>query len=741
MANGRYSYGNVGFNDYGYEGDNEVGKKKPKRTVYSTKLINQLIDDRSKGYEIPYDAFFQRDLDLRAPNLVFDMTPEEAEEYQKCYDDPLYYVTHYCKFQTDNDYQLVQLRPFQENVIKIVTDEVWIPKLDDYGPKNRSIIWMAARQSGKTTTIAAFMSWMLVFHNSRNILIAANKEDTAKEIVDKITKIFKKLPFFLKPGCVNFGKTGLILENDSKILSTATTNTASIGFTIHCVLLDEFAHIPAGIVDNFWRSVYPTLSSSQVSQCIITSTPNGVTNKFYEIWSKSVEGKNSFVNIRTDYWEVPEHDEEWAAAQRADFGDEEFAQEFELQFNINSKMLLDATDMQFINKMSKPFVNKKIFSKSPFLNSEKLKWHPDFNPNDIDRNSKYVMLIDLAEGNEEQEKEKKTNKKNEPDYNSIIIMKIVPNSIANIKRFSDESCMIKDCFRYVQIGKWTSNTEDEVYCAQMASALAYELFNDHLLDNVRVMVEMNFNGKSFTEKFAQHPYYSESTIQKTYHTRPVPGEFRKKKKGFKTTSNKEFYCIKGKKMFKKRRIVVTDIETKVQLQSFGYVKGKIKGIACHDDLSYPVMNHIPRMLDDSSFIEWLSDYLYMQVDLNKRFAINQLIEKWAIDNPEMTDAEFNELMGNDEAPVYGGQYSSQGFGNPYSSQGLSNPYSSQGLSNPYSSQGFTNPYLSHNDMDIPPGWNSEHPYFNGDIASGPSLGTIFTGSNPYSESNNMMYNK
>lgn len=694
-----YNYNKVDT-DFTYRNDKQDEKKSTRR-IYSTKIIDQLIEDHRNGYEIPYDAFFQRDLRLRAPNIVFEMTPEEYDEYNKCYEDPLYYVSHYCKFQTDDDYQLVKLRPFQEKVIKTVTDEHFIDaSCEKLGPKNRSIIWMAARQSGKTTTISSFMSWMLIFHASRNILIAANKEDTAKEIVDKVTNIFKNLPFFLKPGCESFGKTGLILENQSKLLSTATTNTASIGFTIHCMLLDEFAHIPVNIVDNFWRSVYPTLSSSQISQCIITSTPNGTTNKFYEIWSKSLEGKNSFVNIRTDYWEVPEHDEAWAAAQRADFGDDEFAQEFELQFNVNSKMLLEASDMQYIAMTSKDYVQKKIFSSSPYLNDPGLKWHPNFDPNNIDRNAKYVMLIDLAEGNENADNPKK-NKKKAPDDNTVLIYKIIPNSVANLRKYAMDSCGVKDCFRFVQIGKWSSNTEDEVYAGKVAAALAYDLFQDTLLDSVRLCVEMNFNGKSFTTSFMQHPMYSESTLFKTYHTKPVPNEVRKKKIGIKTTTDKEFYCLKGKKLIKKRRIIVTDNETKNQLQSFGYVKGKIKGIACHDDLSYPTVSHIARMLEETNFIDWLSDYLYMQVDSIIRFKLNALIEKWALDNPEISDQEFSDMYTENAGPSmvnpYTGMNGSSGMiMNPYSQSGVQEFTYSNGFSslNPYTQQGqvMSNPY-------------------------------------------------
>ena len=597
-----------------YEHDSDVRKKQEEdkrksRRVYSTALIDELIKERNMGYDIPYDAFFMRDIDLRAPNVTFKMTDEEMEEYQRCYDDAVYYVENYCKFMTDRGLKVVDLRDFQKNVVKTVTDEVYIPSLGEWGPKNRNVIWMAARQSGKTTTVSAFLSWMLIFHADRNILVVANKEDTAIEIVDKITNIFKGLPYFLKPGCINFGKTGLRLENGSRIISSATTNTASIGFTIHCILLDEFAHIPDNIVNNFWRSVYPTLSSSEVSQCIITSTPNGTTNKFYDIWSHAIEKTNSFVPIRTDYWEVPSHDDAWAEKMRADFGDEEFAQEFELQFNINSKMLLKASDLQFMERLCVDFENKPIYGiNNKYIHDENIKWHPKFDPNDIEENDKFVFLVDLAEGTEDQDKKFK-NKKQTPDSNTINIFKVVPNSLVNIKKYADKSCKIIDAFRYIQVGYYECNTEDEEYCANVCSALAYDLMKDDERESVRVMVEMNFNGKSFVQTMQRHPKYYDGTILRTYHTKPVPGEKQRKRLGFKTTANKEYFCLRGAKLINMRRIVVTDTATYNQMKSFGYVKGKLKGIACHDDMSMPVFNHIPRMLVEEYFVEWLDDIL------------------------------------------------------------------------------------------------------------------------------------
>lgn len=867
----------------------EYTRKERARRVYSTALINKLIEDRNQGYDIDFDPFFNRDTELRASNIPFKMTDEEMEEYQKCYDDPEYFINKYCKFMTDKGLSTVELREYQKKVIDIVTAESYDSEIDDVIPSNRNIVWLASRQVGKclcfnelvtlsssktlngikrigevfheffnvsisskflygvygrlknrklknfigkliekvesrdfktydfdesdvnkkiiksiavedlsvltdtgyqpvtqlhltqpytvydiefedgthiecadnhimfkptpkgmakiyaktlkpgkkviskngtktvksvykcpyklmmydltvdspdhtyytsdvlshnTTTTSAFMAWMIVFHIDRNILIVANKEKTAIEIVDKIINIFKGLPFFLKPGCDAFGKTGLKLDNGSKIISSATTNTASIGFTIHCVYLDEFAHIPDNIVNNFWRSVYPTLSSSKVSQCIITSTPNGTGNKFYEIWSNSLEGKNSFVNVRTDYWEVPGHDDEWAARQKADFGEEEFAQEFALQFNKGSKMILKTSTMNYINRMVREFEVKEINRVNQYLNTEYLSWDPGFDPNNIKETDKFVFLVDIAEGNGDPEEMFKSKKKT-PDSNTIQIMRVRLNSVANMRLFAERSCGITDCVRFEQVGKFECNSEDEIYLARVCSALAYNLFRDHELNNVRVMVEMNFNGKSFFEEFKRHINYTGSTVQKTYHRKPVPGEQQKKKYGFKTTQNKEHYCLKGNRMLDMRRTIVHDKKTFEQMKSFGYVRGKLTGIACHDDLSMPIFNHIPRMLDEKSFVGWIEEYLvFGSGDPAKVYELNNMIRQWALDNPEMSQESFELLYGinDNNGTSFNGlntpfiESSGAGtFTNPYSGGGYGgNPYSGMSMGNPYS---------------------------------------------------------
>lgn len=623
------------------------------RKIYSTEIIERLIADKASGYEIDWGPFYSRDLELRAPNITFNMTQEEVDEYMKCYNDPLYFIETYCKFkdETGGEPTLVKLRDYQKKVITTVTDEVYNEKYDVMVPKNKNVIYMASRQVGKTTTICSILAYKMIFNASYNALVVANKEDTAKEIVDKLTTIIRGLPFFLKPGCDNFGKTGLRFDNGSRLSSSATTGTASIGYTINFVLLDEFAHVPENIVNSFWRSIYPTLSSSVISQCVILSTPNGTTNKFYEIWNGSILGKNSFVHLRTDYWEVPGRDDAWVAQQKADFGEEEFAQEFALQFNKNSSMLMKTADMEFLNRFVVDYVHKPIAINNQFLNDERLVWNPKFDPNNIDPTDKFVFLVDIAEGIDPEEL--KSSKKKDPDFNSINIFRLRLNSVANLRKYSNKSCGVTDCFRFEQVGRWSSNTDDEIYAAKVASTLAYNLFNDDLNDSVRIIVEMNFNGKSFYDTFRRHVRFTGSTVLKTYHRKPVPGERQKKQAGIKTTKEKGTYCVKGNRMISKRRIIVSCSKTFEQMKAFGYVKGKLKGISSHDDLSMPVFHHIPRILEEDNFKEWLEEYLYSHPNKALVYRLNEYIQKWIMENPDMTDDEFKELYGVGETNTFG----------------------------------------------------------------------------------------
>jgi len=615
----------------------------PSIKVWNSELVQQAIDKLRMGIQTDLSCFHENDIELKAANILFQLTSEETDEFDKCSRDIVYFVEKYCRFLTDKGRTVVKLRSYQKKILRALADETYDDKLNDLVPKVRNIIMLQSRQSGKTTTITAYFAWYMCFHYDRNLAILANKQATAFEIVSKVTDVFKGLPFFLKPGIINIGSGGMRLDNGCFLTSQATTKTAQIGFTIHVLYADEFAHIQKSIANDFWRSVYPTLSSSNISQCIISSTPNGTDNIFFEIWDKSQKGLNSFVGIRVDWWEVPGRDEEWRKKTMADFGEENFAQEFELNFNVGgSNLLLRGNDLMFMNKIEKQYVFHELkrtdLDESLYKN---LKWHPNFDPNDIFDSKKYrfVLSVDTGEGKDEDELK-------DNDYNVCNIFKVEPKSISSLKKLKKDKLNIKNMFRLVQVGLYRDNIKDEENCANVTKALVFDQFGSELC---KVIIEMNFNGKYFLDKLANHSKYDESVILHTYHTKPIPGEKTPRKKtGFKVTGqNKDIFCKLSKKLVNEKTLILNEKETIKEFKSFGKTKnGKWRGIGCHDDIAMSTIN-ISHLYEEKDYEDWLYDFLNEMEESDVKKLMFELLEEYT-ENTDINDEMFHDIYLNDE---------------------------------------------------------------------------------------------
>lgn len=163
--------------------------------------------------------------------------------------------------------------------------------------------------SHNTISAAIFMLHHILFNNDKNIMIVANKGDTAVEIVDKIKSIYSLLPFYLKPGIKTWNQKSLTFDNGCRIKTSTRTKTPAIGFTIDVLYLDEFAHIPSNIIEPYYTAVYPTVSAITTSKIIITSTPNGM-NLFHTLLTDSERPdgdplKLNYNAIRVYWYEVP----------------------------------------------------------------------------------------------------------------------------------------------------------------------------------------------------------------------------------------------------------------------------------------------------------------------------------------------------------------------------------------------------------------------------------------------------
>ena len=610
--------------------------------VWNTEIVNEALEKLRYGADVNLDCFHQRDPELKADNILFQLTHEEEQEFIKCSQDIEYFVEKYCRFLTDYGRQTVTLRDFQRDILNTVGEEVWINDLEDFGPKVRNYILMASRQTGKTTTISAFFAWYLCFHTDRNLLILANKQATTTEIVAKVVDVFRGLPFFLKPGIKHIQVLGLRLDNGCMLTSQATTSTAAIGFTIHVLYIDEFAHINQKLARSFWRSVYPTLSSSRVSQCIISSTPDGMDNLFFEIWDKANKGLNSFIYKRVDWWEVPGRDDEWAEKERANFTPEAFAQEYELSFDSKSNILLSGSDLAWLKKIQKKYKFHELEKSSldEILYRDNLLWHPDFDPNDDFPLNMYRFILsnDIAEGKDEEEKK-------DNDYNITTIWQVEPKSIAKLRKLRKDERTIKNLFRIRQVGIFRDNIGDEEVMAKVNNALAFDQFNP---ESVKWVTEMNFNGKAFLNKIAEHEDYFEGMVMHSYHTAPVPGEKPPRKKaGFKQKQDKDYFCKLGKRLISQKTILPSEKSTISEFGSFGKTKTGYKGIAKHDDAVMTVLN-LSRFYEEPEYEDWLYDFLEDMPDsLIKRYMLAILEEP--DDSQDLNDNAFSAFYENPDA--------------------------------------------------------------------------------------------
>jgi hypothetical protein len=316
--------------------------------------------------------FHEGDIDFRAADIVYEYSEEELREIAKCATDIVYFANNYCDSMTDEGVRRIKLRPYQEKILR--TYEA-----------NRWIVFLASRQIGKTVMSGIFITWYILFNIDKNVMILANKGQTAAEIVDKVKTVIKGMPFFLKPGVLINNQGTMRFDNGCRILTQSTTKSAAIGFTIHLAFMDEFAHIHANFIEPFYRSVYPTLSSSQVSRVIITSTANG-QNKFWEIYQDALNKKNEYAHLRVDWWEVPGRDEAWKKREIGNLGSEElFNQEYGNQFIASDTLLLSGDSLKWLGKIVKKYVWREIeVFEDEELDYKDLKWHPDLGRKDLD---------------------------------------------------------------------------------------------------------------------------------------------------------------------------------------------------------------------------------------------------------------------------------------------------------------------------------------------------------------------
>jgi len=542
------------------------GQQHGKIRVWNTELVNELRAQIENGNPpIGGSPFYEGDIDFKGADLVYEYTDYELSELVKCANDIVYFANNYAVSMTDEGIRRITLRPYQEDLLR-------------HYQHNRWSVVLASRQIGKTVMTGIFIAWYVLFNIEKNVMVLANKGATAAEIVDKTKSVIKGLPFFMKPGIAQNNVMTMKFDNGCRIMCQSTTKTAAIGFTLHLLFMDEFAHIHGNFIEPFYRSVYPTLSSSQISRVIITSTANG-QNKFWEIYSNALkepgqDGKNEYSAFRVDWWQVPGRDENWKKREIANLGSEElFNQEYGNQFISSDSLLLTSDSLRYLKKIVKKYVWKQIdaFEFSD-IKYKDLKWHPDFNLDEIKDTDKFTFTVDLADGVGR-------------DFSVINIFKIEEMSIASMRklrkdRIEDE----RSFFRLRQVGMYRSNLTAVEDVAQIAEILFFEVFKT---ENIKVALEMNFKGDYFVEKLRKNENYYDEIFLHTRHNEKA----RFFSMGIRLYQhNKMMFCRELRKLVLEKRIIVTEETTYNELSAFGINnKGSYSSQSGYDDVAVTTM--------------------------------------------------------------------------------------------------------------------------------------------------------
>ena len=272
---------------------------------------------------------------LKKANVPQEFSKDEIAEYLKCAKDPVYFIREYIRIVSlDHGVIPFKMYDFQEDMVQRFHD-------------HRFNIAKLPRQSGKSTIVTAYLLWYVLFNDNVNVAILANKAATAREMLGRLQLSYENLPKWLQQGILGWNKGSLELENGSKILAASTSASAVRGMSFNIIFLDEFAFVPNHIAEQFFSSVYPTISSGQKTKVIIISTPHGM-NMFYKLWHDAERKANEYIPTEVHWSQVPGRDEVWKEQTIKNTSEGQFKVEFECEFLGSVDTLISASKLRIM---------------------------------------------------------------------------------------------------------------------------------------------------------------------------------------------------------------------------------------------------------------------------------------------------------------------------------------------------------------------------------------------------------
>ena len=276
---------------------------------------------------------YNGNINLKRKGTDVEFSQEMISEFMKCAKDPIYFSEKYIQIvHVDHGLIPIKMYDYQKEICTAITE-------------NRRVTVNTSRQAGKTTTAVAVILHYIIFNDFKTVALLANKGDAAREILDRIKIAYEALPAWLQQGVIEWNKGSVEFENGCKIIAGSTSSSAIRGKSISFLYIDETAFVENW--DEFFASVFPTISSGNTTKILFTSTPNGL-NHFYKTCVGAQEDKNGYIYVEVPWQKVPGRDDKWKKETLAamDFDQQKFSQEFECAFLGSSGTLIEGSKLK-----------------------------------------------------------------------------------------------------------------------------------------------------------------------------------------------------------------------------------------------------------------------------------------------------------------------------------------------------------------------------------------------------------
>ena len=470
---------------------------------------------------------------LKAADQSITFTQEQVEEYVKCAEDPVYFIENYCKIVTlDHGLQLFKLYPCQVNKIKVIHN-------------NRRVILMEGRQQGKTTTSAAYILWYTLFQSNKTVAILANKATAAREVLSRYQTMYENLPKWMQQGVTGWNKGDVELENGSNVFTAATTASGIRGKSVNLLYVDEAAIIPNTVAEQFFTSVYPTISAGQTTKILLSSTPLGY-NHFWKFWNDAENNRNGFVPLFIPYWEIPGRDENWAKEQRALLGEIKFNQEVLCKFLGSSYTLIAADTIAMMSP------GNIIYSKDGF-DAYELPIRPENGTGTIPHT--YVIVADTAKGVE-------------GDYSAFVVIDITEMPWRVVAKYRD------------------NKISPMVY-----PSVIYKIANEY--NQAYVLLEINVSDQVADILYGEYEYENILMVSRSANGQVVSGGFGGGKSQLGVITDKKIKrigCTTFKSLIEEHKLLIPDADIISEISTFVQVKQSYEADdGYHDDLVMPLV--------------------------------------------------------------------------------------------------------------------------------------------------------